>query len=194
MHRLQGGGSNGCSASAWCLEFRPFHPGSRLFMPLDNRLPHNAKEGAIYGATICFLTALAMTTFNVLLSTRAVNVPALQSIALYFPLMFVMAMLVEPLLVGRLAEKAVHRLSPPTDSGNAKILFRMVFTVFGMSLVMTALGNLVVFGADGWLHRVAHDWPRNFLIVLLLEALVVQPIARSVMVRLHRTAGKAAPR
>lgn len=161
-------------------------------MTLDNRLPHNAKEGAIYGATICFLTALVMTTFNVLLNTGEVSAQALQSIAIYFPLMFVIAMLVEPLLVGRLAEKAMHRLSPSTDSGNAKILFRMVFTVFGMSLVMTGIGNLIFMGMDEWLNRMLHDWPRNFLVVLLLEALLIQPIARAVMVKLHQNAGAGA--
>ncbi|QXZ10926.1 DUF2798 domain-containing protein [Comamonas sp. Y33R10-2] len=160
-------------------------------MQQDNRLPHNNKEGAIYGATICSLTALVMTTFNVLIHAQEVNAQTLQSIAFYFPLMFVIAMLVEPLLVGRIAEKAMHRLSPATDSGNAKILFRMVFTVFGMSLVMTGIGNLIAFGAEGWLGRMLHDWPRNFFVVLILEALIIQPIARAVMVKLHQKAGNA---
>lgn len=160
-------------------------------MTLDPRLPHNAKENAIYGSIICCLTALAMTTFNVTLiggTTREM----LTNIAIYFPVMFVLAMLVEPLLVGRLAEKAMHRLSPATDSGNAKIMFRMVLTVFGMSLVMTTLGNLIVYGSEGLLGRVARDWPRNFLVVLLLEALIVQPIARKVMVALHQRSNAAA--
>lgn len=155
-------------------------------MPLDERLPHNAKEGIIYGGTICFLTALVMTTFNVLIHTPNFNLQTIQSIAIYFPVMFVIAMLIEPLLVGRLAEKAMHRLSPETDSGNAKILFRMVFTVFGMSLVMTGIGNAIAFGIDSWLSRMLSDWPRNFFVVLLLEALLIQPIARAVMLQLHR--------
>lgn len=159
-------------------------------MPFDDRLPHNAKEGAIYGGTICFLTALVMTTFNIVVSAPESAAEALQSIAFYFPVMFVIAMLIEPLLVGRLAEKAMHRLSPATDSTNAKILFRMVFTVFGMSLIMTGMGSLIAFGSDGWLSRMVNDWPRNFFIVLLLEALIVQPIARAVMVKLHQRSRK----
>lgn len=160
-------------------------------MTLDNRLPHTAKEGAIYGAIICFLTALMMTTLNALIIARGANAQALQTIAIYFPLMFVIAMLVEPLLVGRLAEKAMHRLSPATDSGNAKILFRLVLTVFGMSLMMTGIGNLIAVGAQGWFSRMVHDWPRNFFIVLLLETLLIQPIARAVMVKMHQNAGPA---
>ncbi len=159
------------------------------FMQLDPRLPHNAKEGAIYGATICFLTALLMTSFNVMLYSQG---DALQSIAIYFPLMFVIAMVIEPLIVGRLAEKAMNRLSPATDSGNAKILFRMVFTVFGMSLLMTTIGTVISNGSEGLLGRLLNDWPRNFFIVLLAEALLIQPIARAVMVKMHRSAAVAA--
>lgn len=156
-------------------------------MQLDPRLPHNPKEGALYGSIICFFTALYMTVLNVRLAVGAFNVEAFSAIAVYFPLMFVIAMLVEPLLVGRLAEKAMHKLSPPSDSGNAKILFRMVFTVFGMSIVMTGIANAIVFGvnADWWGH-VTSQWPRNFVAVLLAEAIIIQPIARAVMVKIHR--------
>lgn len=34
-------------------------------MQLDPRLPHTPREGAIYGAIICFLTSLFMTVINV---------------------------------------------------------------------------------------------------------------------------------
>ena len=140
-------------------------------MHLDKRLPHNAKEGALYGGIICCFTALYMTVFNVRLAVGAFNAEAMWAIAKYFPLMFVIAMVVEPLIVGRLAEKAMHTLSPATDSGNAKIMFRMVFTVFGMSLLMTSIGNAIGFGLHGGLlARIAHDWPRNLLVVLVAKA------------------------
>ena len=153
----------------------------------DKRLPRNAKEGVLYGGIVCFLTALMMTVFNVALIMQGLHAEAWWEIAKFFPLMFVIAMVVEPLIVGRLAEKAMHTLSPATDSGNAKIMFRMVFTVFGMSLLMTSIGNAIGFGLHGGLlARIAHDWPRNFLVVLVAEAVLIQPIARAVMVKLHR--------
>lgn len=155
-------------------------------MQLDPRLPHTPKEGALYGSIICFFTALYMTVLNVRLAVGAFNAEAFWAIALYFPLMFVIAMVVEPLLMGRLAEKAMHKLSSPSDSGNAKILFRMVFTVFSMSIAMTGIANAIVFGinADWWGHFITL-WPRNFVAVWLAEALVIQPIARAVMVKIH---------
>jgi hypothetical protein len=156
------------------------------FMHLDKRLPHNAKEGALYGGIICCFTALYMTVFNVRLAVGAFNTEAMWAMAKYFPLMFVIAMLIEPLIVGRLAEKAMHTLSPATDSGNAKILFRMVFTVFGMSVLMTLIANAIVFGVHADLpQHFFMQWPRNFVAVLLAEALLIQPIARAVMVKIH---------
>lgn len=156
-------------------------------MQLDPRLPHTAKEGAIYGGIICLLTSCFMTVLNVYLAIGSFNSQTWLAIAKYWPLMFVIAMIVEPMIVGRLAEKAMLRLSPPTDSGNAKILFRMVFTVFGMSLLMTTIANAIVFGVNAELFDlVRSQWPRNFLIVLIAEALVIQPIARLAMVKLHQ--------
>ena len=155
-------------------------------MHLDKRLPHNAKEGALYGGIICCFTALYMTVFNVRLAVGAFNAEAMWAMTKYFPLMFVIAMLIEPLIVGRLAEKAMHTLSPATDSGNAKILFRMVFTVFGMSILMTLIANAIVFGVHADLpQHFFMQWPRHFVAVLLAEALLIQPIARAVMVKIH---------
>ena len=37
-----------------------------------------------------------------------------------------------------------------------------------------------------------HNWPRNFIIVLIAECLVIQPTARFVMVKLHESQDKKA--
>ncbi|WP_166669497.1 hypothetical protein [Paenisporosarcina antarctica] len=36
------------------------------------------------------------------------------------------------------------------------------------------------------------NWPRNFVIVLIAESLVIQPIARFAMVKLHESQDKKA--
>lgn len=152
----------------------------------ETRLPRNGKEGAIYGAIIVTLTALFMTTLNVFLSDAEFNGDALLMILKIFPIMWIIAMVLEPVLIGRIAEKLVTVFTQPTDSFNAKILFRILFTVIGMSAVMTLLGDIVVngFSTDifsNWLS----NWPRNFAIVLIAESLVIQPIARFAMVKMH---------
>ncbi|AUZ04123.1 hypothetical protein ADP71_03100 [Vitreoscilla sp. C1] len=156
-------------------------------MQLDPRLPHTPREGAIYGAIICFLTSLFMTVLNVYWIMGGLHQQALLAIFKWWPLMFVIAMVIEPMLIGRLAEKAMHKLSPPTDSGNAKIMFRLIFTVFGMSLAMTSIGIMLSKGLHAnFAVTLWHQWPRNFFIVLLAEALVIQPIARTAMLKLHQ--------
>ena len=63
----------------------------------------------------------------------------------------------------------------------------MVFTVFGMSVLMTLIANAIVFGVHADLpQHFLTQWPRNFVAVLLAEALLIQPIARAVMVNIHR--------
>lgn len=162
-------------------------------MHLEKRLPRNGKEGLLYGTIICTLTAMFMTTLSVILFEGTFNKEVLLTILKMLPIMWIIAMVLEPVLVGRIAEKLVGVFTKPTDSFNAKILFRILFTVLGMSALMTLIGGIVVNGISSdtfsdWLQ----NWPRNFVIVLIAESLVIQPIARFAMVKLHESQdGKA---
>lgn len=111
-----------------------------------------------------------------------------------WPIMFVIAMVIEPVLVGRIAENMVKKFTQPTDSFNAKILFRIVFTVFGMSMCMTFIGGIIGngFNSDTFSNFISY-WPRNFFIVLIAESLVIQPLARMAMVKIHANQDKKDP-
>lgn len=152
----------------------------------EMRLPRNGKEGALYGGIICFLTSLFMSTFSMITVTGEFNGEVALDIIKIWPIMFVIAMIIEPVLVGRIAENLVKKFTQPTDSFNSKILFRIVFTVFGMSLCMTFIGGIIGngFNSDTFSNFIT-SWPRNFFIVFLAETLVIQPIARFAMVKLH---------
>ena len=52
-------------------------------------------------------------------------------------------MIIEPVFIGRIAEKLVTVFTKPTDSFNAKILYRILFTVLGMSFIMTLIGEII---------------------------------------------------
>ncbi|MBK5485173.1 DUF2798 domain-containing protein [Peribacillus sp. TH16] len=85
-----------------------------------------------------------------------------------------------------ISEKLDGKFTEPADSFNAKILFRILFTVLGMSACMTLIGDIVGNGISSEIFsRFLTNWPRNFLIVLIAESLVIQPIARFAMVKLH---------
>jgi hypothetical protein len=160
-------------------------------MNLETRLPRNGKEGALYGAIICTLTVLFMTSVNVILAVGEFNEEVAIRILKTLPIMWIIVMILEPVFIGRIAEKLVGKFTDPTDSFNAKILFRIVFTVLGMSAAMTFIGDIVGNGFSSEIFsNFLTNWPRNFLIVLIAESLVIQPIARFAMVKLHASQDK----
>ncbi|MGE7780874.1 DUF2798 domain-containing protein [Peribacillus sp. NPDC097264] len=163
-------------------------------MKNETRLPRNGKEGALYGGIICFLTSLFMSSFSIITVTGEFNGEIAMDIIKIWPIMFVIAMVIEPVLVGRIAENMVKKFTQPTDSFNAKILFRIVFTVFGMSMCMTFIGGIIGngFNSDTFSNFISY-WPRNFFIVLIAESLVIQPLARMAMVKIHANQDKKDP-
>lgn len=160
-------------------------------MNQETRLPRNSKEGLLYGTIICTLTVLFMTSLNTILAVGEFNQEVALAILKTLPIIWVIVMIIEPVLIGRAAETLAAKFTKPTDSFNAKILFRILFTVTGMSIVMTFIGDIVGngFGTQIFSHFLT-NWPRNFLIVLIAESIVIQPIARLVMVKLHASQDK----
>lgn len=157
-------------------------------MNAEMRLPRNGKEGLLYGAIISTLTVLLMTSLNVVLSAGEFNHQVASDIAKAIPVFWVIVMIIEPVLIGRIAEKLAAKFTEPTDSFNARIIFRILFTVLGMSVCMTLIGDIIGNGFHpDWFEHFAANWPRNFTIVLIAETLAIQPIARYVMVMLHRS-------
>ena len=162
-------------------------------MHLEKRLPQTPKEGLLYGALISSMTVLFMTSFSIIYFACKFNRDIAFTILKTLPIMWIIVMIIEPAIFGRLAEALTAKFTKPTDSFNSKILFRILFTVLGMSAAMTFIGDLVGNGFhselfSNWLT----NWPRNFVIVLIAESLVIQPLARFVMVKLHESKDKKA--
>ncbi|MCQ6276096.1 DUF2798 domain-containing protein [Bacillus sp. V3B] len=155
-------------------------------MKQDIRLPRNRKEGLLYGTIISTLTVILMTSLNVILGVDEFTGEVALTILKTLPIMWIIVMIIEPAVIGRIAEALVEKFTKPTDSFNAKILFRIIFTVFGMSMAMTFIGDIVGNGFSSEIfNNFLTNWPRNFVIVIIAESLVIQPIARFVMVKMH---------
>ncbi|OMD73022.1 MULTISPECIES: DUF2798 domain-containing protein [Paenibacillus] len=155
-------------------------------MTKDNRLPHNSKEGAIYGIIICTLTVIFMTTFNIVLNSGTINLAIVTKILIAMPFIWIIAMFLQPIVVGPIVDKIVRKLTTPTDSFYPKILLNTLFTVLGMCALMTLIGTIIGNGfSKNILLTFLNTFPRNFLIVLFLECIIIQPIARWVMVKIH---------
>lgn len=158
-------------------------------MKHDLRLPQSNKEGLLYGMIICGITAFLMTFLNIYLQFYTVNKEVLFIILKSFPLFFIVAMLLENFVVSRFANKLVEKYSATQDSFNAHILFSIFFTVVGMSFCMTLIGDFIGHGfvlEKGIVARFLMAWPRNFGVVLFIELLIAQPLARKVMSIIHR--------
>lgn len=153
---------------------------------MEKCMPRNVKEGLIYGGVICALTCIFMATMNICINMGGVSGKAIVTSLKSFPLVFVIAMILEMFIVGKIADKLVNVFSSSTDCLNAHILFRTFFTVIGMSIIMTIVGGSL---ANGFSLEVIKEfiicWPRNFCVAIFLELLVVQPIARNVMRTTH---------
>lgn len=157
-------------------------------MHQDKRLPHNGKEGLLFGSLIVTMTVLLMTSYSVLLHTEHFTSETMWMILKIIPVMWIIAMVLEGAVFGRIAEALTGKLTKRSSSFHQKILLRIVFTVIGMSVAMTFIGDMVANGFhdeifSNWLT----NWPRNFLIVLVAESLLIQPLARLAMVKLHES-------
>lgn len=155
-------------------------------MHQDNRLPKNSKEGAIFGAIIVTLSVLTIGSINLILAAGGFNKEVAMNMLILLPIIWVIVMIIEPVAIGRFAEFLSSKFISPTDGFAARIMFRTIFTVLGMSFTMTIIGNLIGNGfTNDFFTQFIQIWPRNFLLALFLESLVIQPFARFIMVKMH---------
>ena len=66
-----------------------------------------------------------------------------QYVAKMLPIIWIVAMLVENFIVGKISFILVSKFSGESDGFNAKILFNILFCVTGMSAIMTILGGMI---------------------------------------------------
>ena len=154
----------------------------------DIRLPRNSKEGLLYGSIICIITVIVSLLLNIGTAFGRIDKEVLIIIIKMIPLLFVIAMALESLVIGKIAAKLVAKFTEPTDGFNTRILFNILFCVTGMSICMTIIGGMIGQGhlsLEPFKTFFSH-WPRNFCVVLWCEILLAQPAARLVMKKLHQ--------
>lgn len=153
----------------------------------EKRLPRNEKEGLLYGGIIAIITVIVMVFLNVGTAFGRINKEALRAILLSIPIIWIIAMLVESLIVGKIVKQLVEYFTEPTDGFNTKILFNILFCVTGMSIIMTIIGGMIGAGKltlEPFKTFLSH-WPRNFCVAFWCEIFLAQPLARKVMKTIH---------
>ena len=153
----------------------------------DIRLPRSGKEGLLYGFIIALITAFIMLILNIRTSFGKIDLKVFLIILKTWPIMIVIAMILETFVVGRIAAKLVEKFSEPSDGFNARILFTILFCVTGMSITMTIIGGMIGLGKLSLIPFKTFfvHWPRNFCVAFWCEVLLAQPTSRFVMKKLH---------
>ncbi|MBQ9659471.1 MAG: DUF2798 domain-containing protein [Clostridia bacterium] len=158
----------------------------------ETRLPRNGKEALLYGGIICIITVIVMLILNIGTAFGGFSKEAIKTILILIPIIWIIAMLLESLLVGRISEKLVEKFTEPSDGFNTRILFNILFCVTGMSAIMTIIGGMIGEGKlslEPFITFPSH-WPRNFCVAFWCEILLAQPIARKAMKLLHKKTDK----
>ena len=166
---------------------------------MDNRLPHNPREGIVYGCVIASISSLLIGGYNVF-DNMGYSLDEFGDFAAQFiivwPVVFLLAFFLANTIVGKTAGFVVNKVMGPEDSVNARIILNIVVCVTLMSIILTFLGGLVgetigsLMGGPGvdvmdLLENWPYIWPRNFCIAFWVEMLIAQPAARAVMVWAH---------
>ena len=141
-------------------------------------MPRTKREGVFYGVVMAFTMSIFMNLLNTFLHA-GVSMQSLGRALLLQPVILAIVMIVESLIVSKLAQKTMKHFVRAKDSIEAHGLARTVCMVTGMSLVMSLIG-LVLAGTplSEFLARFAAAWPVNFCAAFWWQILVAGPIAR----------------
>lgn len=154
------------------------------------RFPRNGREGLLYGSVIALITCLIMMTFNLVKEAGGIEPELPVQIITGLPLVWIAAMLLMSLLVGKVSGIILGKVMAPSDSADTRIVLNIVVCVTMMSVIMTVVGPFMgslaggmlnLSGLENWLS----NWPVNFCVAFWVELIVAQPAARSVMKRIH---------
>lgn len=152
----------------------------------EPRVPHNRKEFVIFLVVVAFLSVNLIAPVITGMERGFTWSTYLETLK-FAPLVFLIVIVIIPFIINPLVGRLVRAFVRPADGFNARVLFTVLFTVTVMSLTMTVIGNWVGTGSitlDPF-RNYFEKWPRNFAVAFWIEALIVQPIARQVMVRIH---------
>jgi hypothetical protein len=150
------------------------------------KLPRGKREFTL------FLVTLSIISMNIIapLITCFEMGFSMESWAHVFPIMPILwpCVIATVLVTYKPAAFLTSKLTQKGDSFHAVITLNIMCTVFLMSIILTIVGTWVGNREITMepLVNFFYKWPRNFAISLAVEILIAQPIARRVMLGLHK--------
>ena len=134
----------------------------------------------IFTLMMCFFMVLGMTTYNIILN-EGFHSNLLNNLLKDFWLGFIVALLLDIFIVGKLAKPLAFKIVKPTkETKQIKIILAISSCmVVGMVLFMSMFGAIV---SSGFTIDALKLYPlcvlRNFIMALPLNLLIVSPIVR----------------
>jgi hypothetical protein len=150
------------------------------------KLPRNKKEFALFMAVISIISvniiAPLITCFEVGFHMY-VWADAIKIIP--FIWICVIALV---LITYKPAESLTSRIVERGDSFTSHIVINILCTVFLMSIFLTVIGTWIGNRQVNMepIRMFFYKWPRNFAISFAIELFIAQPIARAVMLKIHK--------
>lgn len=149
------------------------------------KLPRNKKEFVLFVAVISIISVNIIapliscfeTGFHMYVWADALKV-------IPFIWLCVIALV---LITYKPAEWLTAKIVEEGDSFNAHIIVNILCTVFFMSIFLTVIGTWIGSRQISLepIKLFFCKWPRNFAVSFAVEALIAQPIARFIMLKLH---------
>jgi hypothetical protein len=155
-------------------------------MEFHMKLPRNKKEFALFMAVISIISvniiAPLITCFE-----RGFHLYIWANTLTVIPFIWI-AVIAMVLITYKPAEWLTSRIVKEGDSFGAHIVVNILCTVFFMSIFLTIIGTWIGMRHISMepIHMFFYRWPRNAAISFSVEACVAQPIARLVMLKIHR--------
>ncbi|MBN2222003.1 MAG: DUF2798 domain-containing protein, partial [Vallitaleaceae bacterium] len=138
----------------------------------------NKKENFIFTMMSCSMMVLGMMSFNIWLNTGFSKELWLGIVEGFLP-GFLLALVLDWFLVGRMAKALVAKIVKPEDPMIKRVMLISFFMVSGMCLSMSFLTSWIHLGfSKDYPMQFLIIWLRNFPLALLLQFLIVGPIAR----------------
>lgn len=145
-------------------------------------MPKNKKEEIIFGIIICAIMVFFMGLLNISIHLGEFNFDSIKTNFIAFPVAFIIAFILEGLVVGKINHILLSKFVSKEDSKNSYILFNCFFIVTLMSLIMTIIGGLL--GGDNIVTVLSEffiRWPRNFCAAFFLNLLIAGPVSRFIL-------------
>lgn len=155
----------------------------------EERLPHNAREGVVFMLVISFLSVNTIAPL-IMLFERGFHWSVYEEALRLMPFLWLLVIGVVRFIAGPIVGRLGRRFIDRTDSFTAQVTMTILLNVMVISIVMTLIGTWISEGAVHWipLDEWFNRWFRNASLAFCIECFFAQPIARAVMVRLHRRA------